>query len=290
MTLLPAVAAPPAAGCAATTICDIYRELDSHPDLRPGPRVDELFSRLVRLVISTPDEQAADILGDPVVRGLTPRLRELCARGEFELETFWADTIAAGEDPHAELARFPYLENYQLLCRMELDAVTKAVQRPIRSMAFAGSGPLPLSSLVLAQELGITIDNLDHNPGAVDTSRRLAARLRLDNLRVHAADVAAADLSRYDVVILAALVGSSPAEKAAVLRRISVSMSPGAVLLIRSARGLRTLLYPEVDPQAIDGFEVLDVIHPSGEVINSAILARVTGTAAVPGPRNGMEH
>jgi hypothetical protein len=290
VSVIPVAAPMSVASRAADSICDIYRELESCRELRPSPRVNHLFSTLVRLVISIPDEHVADVLDDPVVRGLAARLRDLCARGEFELEAFWADAITTGADPRAELARFPYLENYRLLCRMELDALVGAVQRPVRSVAFAGSGPLPLSSFRFAQELGVPVDCLDRDPEAVAVSRRLVARLNFGDVRVRVADVAAVDLSGYDVVVLAALVGATPAEKAAVLRQITASMTPGAVVLIRSARGLRTLLYPAVDPQALTGLDIVSVVHPADEVINSAIVARVSGDGPVPGPRPGMEH
>ena len=51
-------------------------------------------------------------------------------------------------------------------------------------------------------------------------------------------------------------------------------MSPGAVLLARSARGMRSLLYPAIEPAAFDGFELQAVVHPVDEVVNSVVLAR----------------
>ena len=82
------------------------------------------------------------------------------------------------------------------------------------------------------------------------------------------------DLGRYDVVVLAALVGGTPAEKAQVIRYLGVTMAPGALLLARSAQGLRTVLYPEVEVAALAAFDVLGVVHPTGDVINSVIVAR----------------
>ena len=82
------------------------------------------------------------------------------------------------------------------------------------------------------------------------------------------------DLVGYGLVILAALVGRTPGEKAEVIAHVADAMAPGALLLVRSARGLRTLLYPAVDPSALAGLEVLGTVHPTGEVINSVIVAR----------------
>ncbi len=70
------------------------------------------------------------------------------------------------------------------------------------------------------------------------------------------------------------MVGTTPEHKARVIAHLAAAMSPGSLLLARSARGLRTLLYPEIDPASLGGFEVLGVTHPTGEVINSVIVAR----------------
>ena len=82
------------------------------------------------------------------------------------------------------------------------------------------------------------------------------------------------DLGGYDVVFLAALVGMDEEEKARVLGHLERYMTPGAVLLVRSAHGARGFLYPVVDISGISGFEVLSVVHPSDEVINSVVIAR----------------
>lgn len=273
MTLLDTATAPVTENV-VTTVRDLYQELDSCPDLRPGGRADDVFERLVRLVLTASDDDARRTLTDPDVRALTPRLRELCARGECELEAHWAEQIGASPHPHAELNEFPYLGNYRLLSRMEVDAITSVANHQVRSVAFAGSGPLPLSSLYYAQDLGVHVDNIDHDPAAIDASRRLAKALGRHDLRIHHADVATVDLRGYDVVVLAALVGATAAEKATLVHQVAASMTPGALLLVRSTRGMRTLLYPDVDLEPIPGLDVLTAVHPAGEVINSAIVAR----------------
>lgn len=273
MTLLDTATAPVAENAVAA-VCDFYHELDSCPDLRPGGHADDVFGRLVRLVLTASDDDARRTLADPDVRSLTPRLRELCARGECELEAHWAERIGTSPHPHADLSEFPYLDNYRLLSRMEADVITSVADGPLRSVAFGGCGPLPLSSLYYAQDLGVQVDNIDHDPAATYAARRVAKALGRDDLRFHLADVASTDLRSYNVVVLAALVGATAAEKATLVRQVAASMTPGALLLVRSTRGMRTLLYPDVDLEPIPGLDVLTTVHPTGEVINSAIVAR----------------
>lgn len=51
-------------------------------------------------------------------------------------------------------------------------------------------------------------------------------------------------LQNFDVVYLAALVGQTTKEKERVLLNVASRMSPGALLIIRTAHSLRKLLYP----------------------------------------------
>lgn len=264
---------PPVTG----TLLHLYGRLADRSDLRPGPEVDELFGSLVRLVLATPAGDADDLLADPAVAAVRPGLHALCSTGEYEMELSWARRIAASATPHDELERFPYTGNYRQLSRMELDLLATVVDRPVRRVAFVGSGPLPLSSVLAATELGVPVDSFDRDPEAVALARRVVAALGLGGLAFHLADVADADLGAHDVVVLAALVGATAADKRAVLRRLAATMAPGAVLLARSARGLRSLLYPAIEPGALEGFELQAVVHPTDEVINSVVLARAPG-------------
>ena len=260
----------------ATTIRDIYLQLAARSDFRPGPGVDELFGRLVRTVLTTPDDVAAHVLADPGVRALAGELRELCQRGETELERAWAGRISTGASPGDELARFPYLDNYRRLVTMEFDALAAVMAPSACSIAFVGAGPLPLSALLFARP-GVSVHGFDRDSDAVDRARRTATSLGRSDVRFDCADATAVDLGSYDVVVLAALVGATPADKRLILGSLASAMRPGAVLLARSADGLRTLLYPPVEPDVLDGFDLLRVVRPAGDVINSAVLARVRG-------------
>lgn len=51
------------------------------------------------------------------------------------------------------------------------------------------------------------------------------------------------DLRNFDVVYLAALVGSTQEQKEAVLVKVVERMSEGALLVVRSADRLRKILY-----------------------------------------------
>ncbi|HWN25441.1 MAG TPA: nicotianamine synthase family protein [Actinomycetospora sp.] len=258
----------------------LHDALAAEPTLEPGPRTDALFTRLVDLAVARRPAAVVDaVLTDPRLRERLPDLRARCAAGEYALERSWARSVLAADDPAAALEGFPYLQNYRDLTRMEFHAVAGHAPDPPRRALFVGSGPLPLSALLLARH-GVAVDAVDVDHEAVVLGGALARALG-DAVAVGEGDVLGlGDLGRYDLVCLAALVGLAPGDKAAALAHVRARMRPGAMVLARSAHSLRTLLYPVLDVAdgGLDGLGGLDpvaVLHPHTDVVNSVVLARV---------------
>lgn len=258
----------------ADRIVHLTDQLAALPDLQPAPRTDALFGDLVNTVLTAPEGQARAVLDHPDVSSRRDRLRELSARGETALEHVWAARITSAPDPRAELAAFPYLDNYRRLTALEVRLLRGWTGASPASVAVIGCGPLPLSALGYADALGAPVVGLDRDGSAVRLAREVAARTGAAGVRFEQADAADADLRGYDVVVLAALVGETPTAKTAILERVAQAVRPGTLLLARSAHGLRTLLYPPVDLTATPGFDVLEVVHPTDDVINSVVVAR----------------
>jgi nicotianamine synthase len=264
------------------------------PSLSPSPEVNALFTDLVTACIprSTVDVER---LG-PELQRMRAGLIRRCADAEALLEAHYSDLLAALEDnPLDHLPLFPYLGNYLLLGELEHGLLARHVPGPPPArVAFVGSGPLPLSSLVLAARHlpAAAFDNYDICAEANGRARRLvrADAALAARMAFRTSDVAhvTRDLAAYDVVFLAALVGMAAEEKARVVDHLGRHMAPGAALVVRSAHGARAFLYPVVDPDEIrrGGFDVLAVHHPEGEVINSVIVAR----KPVPVPVAGVGH
>jgi nicotianamine synthase len=260
----------------------VERDLARRPHLRPCPEVDALFGELVGLVASVPP--GSGLPG--CCRQHGPSLRRLCAEGETQLELEWAARITAAADARACLAGFPYLDNYRRLARLELDTLARVVPAttdgaagPPARVVFLGAGPLPLSALLVAEALGtsVAVDAVDCDPVALDAGRRVAAALGWEGVRFLLGDALTLDVSGYDLVMVAALVGATPAAKEVVLQRLAGAMRPGSLLLARSARAARTLLYPPIEPGQLAGFAVHAVVHPVDDVINSVVVATARG-------------
>jgi nicotianamine synthase len=233
-------------------VVSLVDALASLQSLKPCPEVNQLFGRLVSLCIKPyTSSLALQVLQNKQIQLLIPRLRQFCSEGEGELERYWANAIL--EQCHG-LAEFPYYSNYEDLCCLELSNILAVLpcRSPIKAapaaIAFIGSGPLPLTSFIIADYLpGAIIHNIDIDPSAIELSSALAGLLRYDDrltFQLECATASSSSLADFDIVYLAALVGTSMTEKMSVIKSVTLRMRKDALLCVRSAAGLRGLLYP----------------------------------------------
>jgi nicotianamine synthase len=265
----------------AGRVATIYESLLSQPNLAPSSLIDRLFGELVGLCGEHGGDlspRVARVLEDERIRSRLTGLHEICAEGEYLLEMHWAARIAAAARPRDELAGFPYLENYRELTRLEINLLRCFGVEPARArrICFLGAGPLPLSAVCLYRELAVPIDVVDRSAEAVTLGSACAeALLGPGALSFHRADAADFEpTAEADIVVLGALAGLESEAKNAILEALWGRLRPGAVLLVRSAAGLRRLLYPAVGAQELGGWEQLGVLHPLNDVINSVIVLR----------------
>lgn len=248
-------------------------------DLRPSPETNAAFSRLVELCATADEQTARDVLAHSGSAELVSSLREVSARGETCLEQHWAHEVTSSGDAWSELKRFPYLENYRDLVRVELAAASAVGHQAPRSVVVLGSGPLPLTGLLLAHGHGAQVVNVDCDAEACALGAEVASALSLsDRVRTIHADAAEAgnldEVAEADLVVLAALVGQASTAKRPVLESLARTLRPEATLLVRSADRLRTALYPRISPDELHGFRPLLEVHPWDEVVNSVLVAQ----------------
>jgi nicotianamine synthase len=266
---------------ASTDLCEqiltIFNTLTQTSTLEPGPVVNGMFADLVRICEYRSGENAGVILNDPRITAVTAQLRQLCAVGEFLLERYWARRIIGADTPDDHLAAFPYLPNYQELTTLELHTLAGVGVEltKLRRVCFLGGGPLPLSAMLISQQLSIPVDVIDLSDEATALGREVAQRVSLSaQVHFHQADAADFDsVADSDVVVLAALVGLDRVAKRQVLEALSARMSAGSMLVIRSSHGLRRLLYPPVDLSDLRDWRPLVVARPLNAVVNSVVVA-----------------
>jgi nicotianamine synthase len=258
-------------------ITSIHTALTRLTSLEPGPLSNELFTALVRMCEYRSGEDPDRLLADPRVSAVVPRLRQICADGEFLMERHWARRVIRAARPDEELANFPYLANYEELTRLELHALAGVgleLDR-VRRLCFLGGGPLPLSALMMSRNLAAPVDVVDVSAEATSLGEQVADRVSLsDQVNFHRAEAGAFDaVADSDVVVLAALVGLDRGVKRDVLQALSERMRPGSMIVVRSSHGLRTLLYPPLELADLHDWRPLCVVHPLNAVVNSVVVA-----------------
>ncbi|KAH7110306.1 Nicotianamine synthase protein-domain-containing protein [Dendryphion nanum] len=192
------------------------------------------------------------------------------------------------------LACFPYYDNYVDLAKLEchtleiyLDTCSPDCRPSPCKLAFVGSGPMPLTSFcVLDRYTDATVHNIDRDSQALKVSEQLAlhcgygGRMTFSQEDVSLVDNGSSttDWRSFQVVFLAALVGMDTPAKIEILAGLTKKLAPGTLVVARSARGMRGVLYPVLelseDFQRI-GLDILTVVHPWTRVVNSVVVMRV---------------
>ncbi|GEM_PF-195448 len=256
-------------------VLDIHRQLKVLRSLKPRQQTNKLFGELVALTRFSRESVINRVLADERIIEIQPSLHRICSLGEFELEKYWCAKILKSKHPAIELENFPYYKNYDELTNLEYYSLKSTGEREIKNVLFIGSGPMPLTSILFAKNFHLRVGNVEIDKEACDLSRTLAARIGLaDMLTFYNTDILNfSRIGEYDVVCVGALVGLNNKEKSAVISHVRSHMKEGALVVVRTAHYLRTLLYPQVDPDLFEGLTPHLVIQPLNEVVNSVLIA-----------------
>lgn len=163
------------------------------------------------------------------------------------MEYYWAEKFCENNAiTQLDLENFWYWENYQGLVDGETPNFPKTQYQANESICFVGSGPLPLTAIVLNQKTGTKITCVDIDPVACDISRELIGKAGYsDRIEVVCADGADYGYRTHPAILIASLVPN----KADVVTRIKETAKTPCIAL-RSAEHLHTLLYNPVNEHA----------------------------------------
>ncbi|CAN8257130.1 unnamed protein product [Cochlearia groenlandica] len=271
-------------------IIDLYDQISNLESLKPSQNVDTLFGQLVSTCLPTDTNIDVTKMCEQV-KEMRSNLIKLCGEAEGYLEehfsTILSSLLQEDQNPLDHLHIFPYYNNYIKLGKLEFDLLSQHSRHVPTKIAFVGSGPMPLTSIVLAKFHlpNTTFHNFDIDSHANTLASRLVSRDHDLSKRMvfHTTDVlnAKEGLDQYDVVFLAALVGMDKESKVKAIEHLEKHMAPGAILMLRSAHALRAFLYPIVDSFDLKGFQLLTIYHPTDDVVNSVVIARKLGGSVV---------
>ncbi|HWE20062.1 MAG TPA: nicotianamine synthase family protein [Hyphomicrobiaceae bacterium] len=266
------------------------RTLVDEGDLSPrNPRVNNALSALVHGIMQgCVPADAEEVLADPAVCAVRGQLLEKLAIAEGELEKHWAKMLCARASlTVCDFREFIYWGCYCHLVTGEFHNLPPGLNiRKRQSIAFVGAGPLPLSAIILHVRTGMRGTCIDLDPHACTLARDLCRKASLAAIDVTCADGARYGYRHHPVVFVASLVR----EKSNVVERIREEC-PHAVVALRSAEGLCTLLYDPVDEKALEamGCGILGRTAYDPQAINTTLFCRAAsalrGTGAGPACR-----
>jgi Nicotianamine synthase protein len=227
-------------------ILQAHAALRREADLSPrNPAINDVLSALVAGILpGCPPEAEREVLDHPGVRAVRGELIARLAVAEGEMERCWAETFCARASlAPADLADFTYWDCYLNLVAAELGALPADLGLGKgESIAFVGAGPLPLSAILVHLATDARVTCIDRDPRACRLACELCRKAGLTGIEIACASGAGYDYAPHPVVFIASLVP----DKAGVMRCIR-ERCPQAVVALRSAAGLCTLLYEPVD-------------------------------------------
>lgn len=205
---------------------------------------------------------------------------------DYEIEKAFAEKLLAGE---AKLEDYPYFWSY--VSTIEAEA---ALLRSPRKIAFVGSGPVPLSAILLAHRFpSADVDLFDIEPEALDIGTLVAGKVGVRLGRTVIQDITKpTDLHGYDVVILALEAPPDRRGKRAALKRILSEVDPGAIVLIRGSAGIDDEDYVyarSVLPRGTVVVGAVPIFDGLSETlaIRKPVRGRILGEGAAPRYRQG---
>jgi nicotianamine synthase len=254
----------------------LYSELLKHKDdLRPSLKIDKIFHKIDSIVLHTDENTAESILADKKICKISDNFRSMSAENEYLGELCRAVNISKSQDPYRELEKFGSYDVYGKMIDLELKLL-KQHKPKIKSILFIGSGPLPLSSVLMAKRSNIHIDAMDKDAGACRISKKAINKLDLQHkIHIIHADIRKfKDLSKYDAIFIAALAGIEKNEKKNIIGHIAQYAQNGTFIILRDAPKLGKLLYPSINLHWLKKLNIVELLPPPLGIINSTIITQ----------------
>ncbi|WP_162848366.1 nicotianamine synthase family protein [Paenibacillus nanensis] len=260
---------------------EVNELLQKEIDLSPAnQRVTAIIKRLSLQLRSyyLPEEIQA-VLGHEYIRVHHQKLRDKLSEAEFLAELGDSRNFDKTEGTVWDIAaRLPSWNTYMALVSEELSSLRRLTGKSGHlekwPFVFVGSGPLPLSAIILHLLGDVEVVCLEMDPVAYEASCSLLERLGLEEkVTVVLVNGSAFDYLSYRRIFVASLVRN----KRDVLEQISRT-SPDALVAVRTAEGMKQIMYEAIDESQLtkQGWRILGRTLPEQSlVINSTLfLAR----------------
>jgi len=145
----------------------------------PSGHLKAVFQQLDYLIALDIDNRSAeDIRSNSRFNSAFDVISTFRSQYTAELEAEQANFILKSEDPWNTLTDFTYLPNYIQLAQTECRG---AGLKPGDTVLFLGSGPLPLTLIVLCHQHGLNGIGIERDPKRAELSRKVLGKLGLSS-------------------------------------------------------------------------------------------------------------
>lgn len=246
-----------------------YRTLRNQADYSPhNQTVNNVLGKLVLSLIdknTLPEKFCNKILTDKRIAPCISPIRSLCQKAECEMEIFWAKHFANLQKSDFErLKEFWYYQQYYQITLNENSFIDKHA-KSAQNIAFIGSGPLPMTAIILKSLRKCNLDLIDRDAEAIKLSQNMCQNL-YTNLNFVCGDAMEIDYKKFDVVFVASMVTDK-------IKLIEKLYQDGVkYLIIRDAEKFSQLFYEKLDTEIFRQYRIKDFIAGDKLTINSSYL------------------
>lgn len=203
------------------------------------------------------------------------KLQDKLSEAEFLVELSVSREIVKSKSSASDvLTKLPTWSIYKSLVSQELSMLRQFIRQDGHAeklpIIFVGSGPMPLSAIILHLLSDVEVICLEMDSVAYEASCFLLERLGLaDKVTVVMENGSQFDYSSYSRIFVASLVRN----KLEVLEQISRTTSD-PIVAVRTAEGIKQIMYEAIDESQLNkqGWRIVERTYPEENlVINSTL-------------------
>lgn len=189
----------------------------------------------------------------------------------LRLEIENANSILASRAPWEVLKKFTHFSNYTQLARTECQG---AELKPGDNVVFLGSGPLPLSLIMLCHQHGLRGIGIEQEPDRAELSRKVLQKLELsDQIKIIAGNHFTLPLKEKSELLM---VAAAAEPKKEISDHLATVLPAGTKVSYRIyEKGLRRLLETSSFPELPEPFKEYLRIRPEPPVNNTVVFMTI---------------
>ncbi len=201
-------------------------------------------------------------------------LEETESDKDYADEKVFAQRIIQKE---VKLEGFQYYKDY-------VSTVAKESQLISGKTLFIGSGPVPLTPILLKTNHGIDVDALEYNSEAVQISKKLLEILGIDFNIILGDAITFKGYARYQTIMVSLEAGTNENLKRAIFDNIKSQITPHTNVIIRGSNtAANETSFPNVEKYVHSYFEVVKKIPVFGNLSTTYVLhCKMCPTKAAP--------